>query len=210
MTLKIYVSPKACTMSVRITAYELELPLEFIETTPELRKSPEYRAVHPLGKVPALVTEEGVVITELTAVLTYLAGLRETPRLIPDDPKARARCYELISLFTTEMHNVFIQAYDPERALPHAKEHKEELAAAGKARVVRLLEITDERLGEGPFAAGESFSIADAMLFVPYAWAVGLPLDMKRFPRIEAWIGRVRTRPSVIRTVVDEKLLPRA
>jgi glutathione S-transferase len=206
--MRLYYLPQACSFAARITVHELALDCEFVEATSEVRASSHFLQLAPLSKVPVLVTDGGEVITELTAVLSYLCALREGA-LLPRDPMAIARVYECISLFTTEMHRLFIQCHQPHRILPDEHLHAR-LKEEARHKLTTLLRIADTRLGAGPYVAGAEFSIADAMLTVVAAWAIELKFPIAELSNIQAWVPRILARPSVQKAFSEEGITARA
>ena len=92
--MKLYFSPLACSMATRICLYEAGADAAFIEVDPKTKRTldgHDYRAVHPLGLVPALDIGESEVLTENAAILQYVAARFPDARLAPTEPSERAR-----------------------------------------------------------------------------------------------------------------------
>lgn len=104
---RLYYSPGSCSLAAHIALEEIGEPfeLELVAAVGEGRKTgtPEYLAVNPKGRVPALQGVPGSsggvdgVLTEAGAILVYLAGTYPAAGLLPDDAAGEARCLEWIS-----------------------------------------------------------------------------------------------------------------
>src|SRR5690242_15691269 len=118
--LKLYHSPGACSLAPHILLEELGLPyeLELVSIPAGKTKTAEYLAINPKGRVPALVTEEGEVLTEVPAVSWYLAQLGTSPVLFPHNRLAAARCLEWFNWLSGTLHAMaFGQFWNPQRFL---------------------------------------------------------------------------------------------
>ena len=105
--MELYFSPLACSMASRIALYEAGAAARFIEVDTAARKTldgADYRAVHPLGVVPALRRDDGEVLTENAAILQSLVDQHPQAELGPRDGLARIRLQQWLSFVGTEMH----------------------------------------------------------------------------------------------------------
>ena len=171
-------------------------------------KPGEYRSqIHPDGQVPALVVEEGgVVITQMTGVLTYIAALAETQygkTWLPADAVGRAKAYEWIGWLSGSVHGVAFGAFwRPGRFT--GEEGAFEGIRAKAARDIRgYYERIEARLeaneatrgGQRGFAVGGEFSVVDVLVYLFWRWAKhveGLEEGMvERWPRFAELARRV-------------------
>ena len=84
--MQLYFAPLSCSLATRITLYESGLPAEFHQvelSTKRLTDGRDYLAINPKGQVPALLTDDGRVLTEGPAVLQYVADLAPASHLAP-------------------------------------------------------------------------------------------------------------------------------
>ena len=160
-------------------------------------RQPGYLAVNPQGLVPALVSEEGVLITQSLAIVEYLEELHPEPRLLPQDPVERAFARSLALSVAAEIH-----ALMPPRVAARLRASgfsAEQVAAWNRHWMAEGFDAIEARLASRPetaYAAGSEVSVADVFLF-PQAVNIqraGLPLD--RWPRIAAIIGRLSAIPA--------------
>lgn len=197
--MKLYFSPMAGSLAVRIALHEAGREAEFVEVprrTKALRDGRDYRQVHPLGLVPLLELDDGERLTELVAILTYLAESAGPPNA---DLLARARLAQWLSFIATELHKgLFFPLFD--------------LDAPEAARTYALMR-GEQRLGwlshqmEGREWLLESFGVADAYLLTVLSWCVATPVDLGRFPNLLAYLKRGLKRPQVARALAEEKPL---
>ena len=91
--LKLYYSAGACSLAPHILLEEsgLAYSAELTAIAEGKTRTPEYLAINPKGRVPALVTEEGEVLTEVPAISWYIANSTSTIRLLPQDRLAADR-----------------------------------------------------------------------------------------------------------------------
>ena len=170
-------------------------------------RTPEYRAISPLGRVPALLTDRGPIF-ENPAILAYIAQSHPQARLAPlDDPYAFARVQTFNMFMANSIHVAFRQVSFPDTYADGA-----DAAAALRKKVPELSDryfsIIEQGLADGrPYVHGESFTISDIYLFV-YANYLrkGDRGDPALVPRVIAHRGRIRQRPAVQRILEIEVL----
>jgi glutathione S-transferase len=183
-----------------IVVYEKNAPVEIVPPPGEL-KSAAYLAINPLGKIPALEVN-GAVIAESEVINEYLEDKFPNPPLLPKDPEGRARVRGF-----TRHHDLYVDP--PMRALffqMDPKTRNAEVVKQSLADVESALDYLENRVGS-PWAAGESFTLADCAL-APSIWYVGKVAPafgaadpVARRPKLKAWFERVQQRPSVKRAL---------
>lgn len=201
--MKLYFSPGACSMSPHIVLLESGLP--FTTESVDLRSKhtaggADYTAINPKGYVPALQTDEGVLLTEGPAIVQYLADLVPEKQLAP--PPGTTERYQLMSMLNfigTEVHKNFSPLFRPDAS----EDVKNWVRANLKQRYAQV-----ERMLEGQdYLTGNRFSVADAYLFTVTSWASYVQFDLSAFPRVLAFQKRVASRPAVQQALRDEGLL---
>lgn len=200
--LTLYYAPGTCAQAVRIALLEANAPHEAVrlDFTAGEQRSPAYLAINPKGRVPALVTEQGV-LSETPALLLYVAQRFAAARLAPlDDPFALARMQEFHSYLASTVH--VAHAHRP-RASRWADEPEAQAAMQRKvpANMAECFDVIERHyLGhadQGPWVLGEQYSVADGYLFTVAGWLKGDGVDIARFPKVHAHSQRVAARPAV-------------
>jgi glutathione S-transferase len=205
----LYYSPEACSLAPHIALEETGQPFEVRLTAlaTGAQREPEYLAVNPKGRVPALV-EGDFVITECPAVLLYIARRYPDAALWPSDLQEEARCAEWLGWCASGLHEAFGHMRRPER-FADSVSGRNEVSEKGRASTRQVWEQVERKLASSssPWAAGQYYSVADPYLLVFWVWgrANRLRYDMaKDFP---AWTRHAREmgkRPAVKRAFSRE------
>lgn len=198
----LYFSPLACSMSSRIALYEAGAAADFIEVDAETKRTrdgADYLAVNPLGLVPALRTDEGDMLLENQAILQYIADRFGDGRLAPRGGLERARLQQWLSFTAAELHKgLFVPLFD--RKMP--EEAKALVLATGERRLAYL----DGYLRDREFLL-DRFSVADAYLVTVLNWNLATPVELAKWPAIDAYCKRLKAHPSVARALAEESAL---
>lgn len=193
MTMKLYMFPGACSLSPHIVLRELGLPFELDKVdakTGRTASGEDYKAINPLGYVPALRLDDGQVLTEGVAIVQYLADQKPEAGLAPAAGTfERYRLAEWLTFIATELHKGFGPLFNP--SLP------EPMRAATVERLAGRLAHVDRRLDSRPYLLGDAFTVADAYLFTIATWLPHAKLDLARWPHLAAHHERVKGRPAV-------------
>lgn len=201
-----YFAPTACSMAPHIALEETGVPFDArgIDLAKGEQTSPEFLAVNPMGRVPALIVD-GRLVTEVPALLTYIAGLRPEAALVPQPGSIEhARCFEWLGFLSSTVHVAYAQFRRPGRFVPESFALWDDFSAHGKDNAIRFYREVESRL-DGGWAAGNSYSIADINLFPFYTWAWRLDLDLAaECPNWTALYERVKARPAAQRALARE------
>ncbi len=165
-----------------------------------------FRQVNPQCTVPALRTEEGLVLTDNAAIAAYLEARYPSPPLMGESPQEKAEIaswnwrmeFEGLMAIAEALRNSAPAMAN--RALPGAVNYPQipELAQRGLARVEQFLITLNERLAGREFVATDRFSIADitAVVVVDFARVVKIKPD-ERHPHVLRWRATMAQRPSM-------------
>ena len=202
MALKLFYSPGACSLAPHIALAETGQPFEAVRVNfaeGEQRK-PEYLAINPKGRVPAL-DDGGFVVTENPAILRYVARKYPTAALWPDDPRDEARCAEWLAWCSSGIHVTYAHIRRPERYAA-SEDARADVVAKGIESARDAWEQVERKLAASAsdWAAGERYSVADPYVFLFWTWGRGptLGYDMARdFPAWTAHAERMKARPAV-------------
>jgi glutathione S-transferase len=207
--MKLYYAPGACSLAPHIALEEVGAPFELsrIDLAANQQSSAGYLRINPKGRVPALVDGDWV-LTEAPAILRYIAARHPAAGLWPWEPREEARCAEWLNWLSSTIQVAFGHV---RRAARYASDPRavEDVAATGKKTARELWQAVDARLGEGPWAIGERYTVADPLLMVYWHWGRGpvLSFDVEReFPNWTAHAGRLAARPAVQRAFACEGL----
>lgn len=156
-------------------------------------QAPEFLAINPRGQAPALVEADGTVVVESMAILHYLERVEPARPLLPQAPSDLA--LTLGRVYETERLR---SAYRPlEKLFLGAQAMSEQAIEAARAapeRVARELELWEQRLGEGPFIAGATLSLADVVFYPALAYQLRRGLRLEGLPRLTDYVGRMGSR----------------
>jgi glutathione S-transferase len=202
----LYYAPGACSLAPHIALEEAGVPFETarIDLTKSEQLSEDYRSLNPRGRVPILVLDHQVV-TEVPALLTFVAGLNPDAQLIPPaGTLAHARCFEWLGFLSSTVHVAYAQFRRPERFVPADSPHAEPVSGHGRDICIALWKEIDQRLAGGKWAAGDIYSIADPYLLPFYTWKWRLDLEASDLPNWSAWVERIKERPAVQRALATE------
>ena len=201
-TLTLYYAPGTCAQAVRIALEEAQAPYTPVrmDFASQQQRSPEYLAINPKGRVPALVTEHGV-LTETPALLAYVPQRFAQPGLAPADAFGFARMQEFNSYLASTVH--VAHAHRP-RASRWADEPEAQAAMQRKvpANMTECFNVIESHyLGDKPWVLGEQYTVADGYLFTMAGWLKSDGVDIARFPRVHAHFQRMAARPGVQRAL---------
>ena len=204
--MKLYYSPGACSLVAHIALEEAgaDYEPERIVLADGDHRRPEFLAINPHARVPALATD-GVVITENVAILNYVADLfgaeGSVPRGVALDA---ARCNELLGWFASSVHIAFAGVWRAER-FTDDQEAWPAIQSGGRAAVERFFAEIDGLCGTG-WIAGRQFTAADSYVAVFYRWGLRIGLDMSGFANMAALVQRAIARPAVAQAIAREGL----
>jgi glutathione S-transferase len=199
--MKLYYSPGACSLSPHIVSREAGIPLELIRVDTKTHRTQDggdFYQVNPQGYVPTLVLDDGEILTEGPAIVQYLADLRPDAGLMPKG-RDRYRVLEWLNFVAAELHKQFTLLFSPRTPA----EFKEVV----RDGVTRKLALVDGRLAGRSYLTGDSFTIADAYLFVVANWSRFHQIDLAQWPNLKAFMDRVRARPMVQEALKAEGLI---
>jgi glutathione S-transferase len=204
--MKLYYSPGACSLAPHIVAREagLSLDLEKIDLANRTTASGRsYLEVNPKGYVPALQVQDGTVMTEVSALIQYLADQAPQTGLIPAaGTPERYKVLEWIGFIATEIHKGFGPLWNP--TTPDA------VKQATKERLFQRFAYVDQQLDGRSYLTGERFTVADAYLFVVVNWTNFHGLSLGDYKNLAAFMERVAARPKVQDALQAEGLLEAA
>jgi glutathione S-transferase len=196
----LYYSPLACSMATRIALYEANQSANYLEVdkAKQVRSDgSDFLKVNPIGLVPTLRTDDGVVLTENAAILQYVADRFPNAGISAASGMERSRLHQWLCFIGTELHKgLFVPVLD--KTAP--AEMKSHVLSKGLSR----LDYLDNYLKGREFLL-DHFSVADAYLITVINWTMATPpIELAKWPNVKAYYERLRARPSIARAVAEE------
>jgi len=193
--MKLYMTPGACSLADHIALTEAGIAVERVKVDLSTRKTEhddDLTKVNPKGYVPALVFDDGEVLTENVAIIGWVSD--QAPKLTPPGVLGKARNTEMLAFLATEIHRPFMRSmFSPAEA---------EKQAAREAIAARLAYLAGQIKGDYLF--GDTFSGADALFYVMVRWARDSAFELDG--RLLEFARRVEARPAVQSTLRAEGL----
>ncbi|MGH8496254.1 MAG: glutathione S-transferase family protein [Gammaproteobacteria bacterium] len=155
---------------------------------------PEYLAINPTGAVPAIRLDDGRVLAESNAILSFLA---EGTRYYPDDRFLRARIQQWMS-FEADYVQATMGSLRYWVMTGKAERRPAQLVDGKRAGGMKAMKILNRQFADRPFITGDDYTIADISLFAyaHLAPEAGIPLD--DYPHFVRWVERVRGQPGFL------------
>lgn len=203
--LKLYYAPGTCALASHIALAEAgaDYTTERLDFKTNQQNSPEYLAINPKGRVPSLVTDQGV-LTETPAMLAYIAQSFPKAKLAPlDDAFAFAKVQSVNSYFCATVH------------VAHAHKGRgyrwatDETSFADMKRMIpksvgATFALIERDMLKGPWVMGEQYTICDPYLFTLAGWLEGDSVDLSTLPKVMAHRQRMSERPAVKKVLAEE------
>lgn len=203
--LTLYYAPHTCALASHICLEEAGAAYQTVRldfANGEQRK-PEYLAVNPKGRVPALVTDRGI-LTETPAILAFIAQSFPAARLAPlDDAFAFAQVQAFNSYLCSTVHVAHAHRLRGSRWADDAAAI-EAMKKKVPQSVGDCFELIEREMFAGPWVMGDNYSICDAYLYTIDRWLEGDGVDIARFPKVHGHFRRMEARPAVQRALSQQ------
>jgi glutathione S-transferase len=203
--LKLFYAPHTCALASHIVLEEAgaEYTTARLDFAGNEQRKPDYLAINPKGRVPALITDRGI-LTETPAILAFLAQSFPAAGLAPlDDPFAFARLQEFNSYLCATVHVAHahrVRGYRWADELEAIQAMKRKVPES----VGECFALIERDLLQGPWVMGESYTICDPYLFTLAQWLEGDGVDLGRLPRVLDHRSRMLERAAVKKAMADE------
>jgi glutathione S-transferase len=206
--LKLFYSPNSCALASHIALQEAGASYETVrlDFRANEQRKPEYLAINPKGRVPALATDRGV-LTETPAILAFIAQSFPQARLAPlDDAFAFARLQAFNSYLCSTVH----VAHAHRLRGPRWVDAGDAAAIAAMQKKVpqsvgECFELIEREMFAGPWVMGDGYTICDLYLFTVSRWLEGDGVDPARFPKVRDHRQRMAERPAVKAVLAEER-----
>ena len=198
-----YTNPMSRGRTVRWMLHEVgaDYRTEIVEYGPQM-KGPEYRAINPMGKVPA-IRHRGMVVTEVAAIVAYLADAFPEAGLAPEPGSPERGPYYRWLFFCAGPLEYAVINTSLGFEVPEDKQGR-----IGYGTMETVLDTLDAHLQGRDFVAGEQFTAADLMIGGQLGWGMAFGMIPKR-PSFEAYAAPIMERPAMKEAMaIDDKALP--
>ena len=203
--MKLYYIPFACSQAIHILLQELNMSYQLVAVDPATKVAADgenYLDINPNGYVPALVTDNGDIISEVPAVMQYLVGISPDSALAVDrELIAITRLQSLLNFLSSELHKAFVP-YWYQSELSGKEREEAYLKLAKRMKYIETL-LADER----KFLLGDDYSIADIYAFVLISWCSFHDINLDAWPNVANFYKRLASRSSVNHVVTLEGTL---
>ncbi|ASY55641.1 MULTISPECIES: glutathione S-transferase family protein [Sinorhizobium] len=196
--LKLFYTPGTCSLASHIALEETGAAYEAhrINFSKAEQTKPEYLVINPKGRVPALVTDRGI-LTETPAILAYIAQSFPAARLAPiEDAFEFARLQSFLSYLCSTVHVAHAHARRAARWADDPAAH-EAMMAKVPQNMANCFALIESSMFAGPFVMGRNYTIADPYLFTIASWLEADGVDPARFPKVLDHRNRMAARPAV-------------
>jgi glutathione S-transferase len=202
---KLYYAPGTCALASHIALEEAGAPYsaERLSFKENQQNSADYLKVNPKGRVPALVTDKGV-LTETPAILAFIAQSFPQSKLAPQDAFAFAQVQSINSYLCSTVHVAHAHK------MRGARWATEETSFADFKRKVpetmtACFTLIERDMLKGPWVMGEQYTICDPYLYTIAGWLEGDGVDLGKLPKTVAHRKRMEERPAVAAVLAQEK-----
>ena len=203
--LTLYFAPHSISLASVIVLEEIGVAyaLERVDLKQNEQRSAEYLELNPLGRVPTLRTEQGL-LTETPAILTFLARSAPAAALLPTEAFLEARALSFLSYLASTVHVAHAHRVRGARWSDDA-----DAIASMQRKVPRSVldafSLIEHHKLEGPWVMGDQFSVCDAHLFTLAQWLEADGVDTSKLPRVLDHRARMLQRPATQRALAAER-----
>ncbi len=198
----LYTAKNACSLASHIALEQVgaDYEVRVLDFSTNQQRSLDYLGINPKGRVPALITEQGI-ITETPAILAFICQTWPAANLAPvQEPFAFAKVQEFISYLCSTVHVAHAHLYRGSRWAddPAAIEAMKKKVPQTVGECFALIE---QELLKGPWVFGESYTVCDMYLYTVCQWLEADGVDIQRFPKVAALRQRMSADPVVSRVL---------
>jgi glutathione S-transferase len=195
--MKLYFTPGYCSLAVHIALREAGAVFSLEKVDPT---APDFRKINPRAYVPVLELDDGSRHTEAAALLQYVGDLAPGPGLMPAArTRERFEVQQWLTFISSELHKQFSPwLFHKETVDTTRKAVKDKIA-------LRFAEL-DAHFAANEWLVGREFTVADAYLFAIVNWVPWVGMNLDAYPKLAAFMERVRARPLVRATLEAEGL----
>jgi glutathione S-transferase len=192
--MKLYYATGACSLGPRIVAHELGFELEYQKVDIKKHQTDngrDYWHINPKGYVPALVTDDGYLLTEGVAIMQYLADQTFSGDLsVERGTTPFYMLQEWLTFISTEVHKMFSPwLFHPE--------YGAEAQRVATQKIHERFEMIDAHLEGKQYLIDDKFSLADIYLFTIVRWAGLFNIELASYRNLSSFLERISNRSAV-------------
>ena len=191
--MKLYYSPGACSLSPHIALHEAGLAHELVKVdlrAKKLENGDDYLKVNPKGQVPALMLDNGELVTEGPVIVQMIADRAASKNLAPAATSAeRYKLQEWLTYINGELHKNIGPLFNPALS--------DDAKGVFKDRAIGKFKYVDGQLAGKDYLMGKQFTVADGYMFVMLTWADRMKFDLSGLSNLKAYQARIAARPGV-------------
>lgn len=199
--LKLYYVPGTCALCPHIILHETGLAYTLEKVGRKDKKTEtgsDYNAINPKSNVPALVMNDGQLLTEVAVIVQYLADQAPAKKLAPPaGTLERYRLQEWLNFISSEIHKGCSPLFNPKL--------NDEAKTALMPRLKQRIGYAADALKNKEYLMG-TYTVADAYLYTVLRWAPRLGFDLLPWPVLKDYMERIAARPAVKAAIKEEGL----
>lgn len=204
--MKLFYMPGTCALAPHTTLIWAGADYDLEQVPRDQLQSPEYLKQNPLGKVPALVTQEHGTLVENAAIQLYIAERFPGSGLGPkDDIVERYRFNRWLSHLGANVHGAFAPVFGAARLHSDESQHAE-LKARGADNVIRMLKPVDDHLAGRELMIGERLTTLDGYLHVFARWTDKVLGRLSELPNVDRHYQRLTEDRGVQQALKEQGL----
>jgi len=184
--MKLFTMSGACSLASHIALRWADAEFELVVVTHDELASEPFGQVNPKRVVPALLLDDGSVLTESLAVLQYVAEMHPAARLGADSVWERARLNECLAYLVGDVHLAWSPVFVPERYVT-VKANEEDARQAAFLQIDQHFRRVNDELGEREWLLFNRRTVADAYLYVMCSWKDDTPTPLASYPALSAF-----------------------
>ncbi len=203
--MKLYYFPGACSMAPHIALNWVGA--QFDIENPDTN-SDSYQQIHSVRQVPALVLDDGTVLTQCNAILRFIADSHSEANIGgASDPRSQYEVNRWLSYVATDLHRAHAAYFFQQRfIIDGSDEEHARVKQAAENLVKSLLEHCDSWLQGKTYTVGDRPTIADAYAFTVFRWSRNMAKPAYDFPNIKIYMDRMLQDAGVKQAMVREGL----
>lgn len=201
MSLTLHLAPGTVALASHAALEEAGAPydLHWLDFKKADQQSEAYLAINPKGRVPALITDQGI-LTETIAILEWIVATHPQAGLLPADPWQAARARETMTYLASTMHIAHAHKMRGHRWSDDTAAQATMTAKVAENMADCAAYLEERQTGDW---VAETFSIADIYVWTILRWLEGDGVPMAGFPRMQALFNRVAARPAIAKVAAQ-------